>query len=322
MRRPHRSIEVFDISLMAVVTKAMGAFLVLMIVFMQYYSSGPLGKQTAADLQQSIEHTQKDLTEAMKRVVEKSNPEEIAKLLEEARRRLEDAKKMIDQLRRENDALNSQAQRLQQENNQLRQQINDMQRQLDSQKLVLSGTMVNWDCLDVRLQMGITTTDMFVNIGDKKDPYVLNFGASLGSPDATDDADVVKANAKAASYAPGENFRFNNSSFRFATDPATYTLIVVKQQPQVRRIRTTQGRLLSRSKQDCTILLSLQVANPSKQRLSGDFTRKIMLPKDHFATALYDITVDNTGTLKFGETPQKTLDWLNDQVAHAEKVSP
>ena len=34
MHRPARQIEVFDISLMAVVTKAMGAFLVIMILLM------------------------------------------------------------------------------------------------------------------------------------------------------------------------------------------------------------------------------------------------------------------------------------------------
>ena len=45
MKRPHRSIETFDISLMAVVTKAMGAFLVLMLLLMPYYRSGPIGQQ-------------------------------------------------------------------------------------------------------------------------------------------------------------------------------------------------------------------------------------------------------------------------------------
>ncbi|MDJ0513949.1 MAG: hypothetical protein QNJ62_10965 [Methyloceanibacter sp.] len=38
MRRPHRTIETFDISLMAVVTKAMGAFLVLMLLLLPYYT--------------------------------------------------------------------------------------------------------------------------------------------------------------------------------------------------------------------------------------------------------------------------------------------
>lgn len=323
MRRPNRSIEVFDISLMAVVTKAMGAFLVLMVVFMQYYSSGPLGKQTAADLAQSIERTQSDLTDAMKKLVEKASPDEIAKLLEEARRRLDEAKRMIDQLRRENDALNSQAQRLQNENQQLQKQVEEMQRKLDAQKIVVSGNMVNWDCLDVRLQMGLVTPEMFVELKDKKDPYILNYGVSLGAPDATDDTEIVKANPKAASLAPGESFRFNNSSFRLATDPATLTLIVVKQRPQLQTVRGGPGRLLSRSKQDCSILLSLQSHDPGKNRLLGDFTRKIMLPKDDYATVIFDLAIGGKDMmLKTVDTPRKMLDWVSDQVAHAEKVSP
>ena len=41
IRRPHRSIETFDISLMAVVTKAMGAFLVMMLLLIPSYIAVP-----------------------------------------------------------------------------------------------------------------------------------------------------------------------------------------------------------------------------------------------------------------------------------------
>lgn len=55
MRRPNRSIETFDISLMAVVTKAMGAFLVMMLLLLPYYSSSPLGKDEAQDLAKKVQ---------------------------------------------------------------------------------------------------------------------------------------------------------------------------------------------------------------------------------------------------------------------------
>jgi hypothetical protein len=45
LRRPRRSIETFDIALMAVVTKAMGAFLVLMLIMLPSYNKVP-GMQT------------------------------------------------------------------------------------------------------------------------------------------------------------------------------------------------------------------------------------------------------------------------------------
>lgn len=55
MRRPNRSIETFDISLMAVVTKAMGAFLVMMLLLLPYYSSSSLGKDEAQDLAKKVQ---------------------------------------------------------------------------------------------------------------------------------------------------------------------------------------------------------------------------------------------------------------------------
>ena len=71
MRRSNRNIETFDISLMAVVTKAMGAFLVLMLLLMPYYSSGPIGQQAAADLAKKVE--QADLK--IREVIDKLNKE-------------------------------------------------------------------------------------------------------------------------------------------------------------------------------------------------------------------------------------------------------
>jgi hypothetical protein len=48
LRRSNRSIEVFDIALMAVVTKAMGAFLVLMLLMLPSYNNLPAMQETVA----------------------------------------------------------------------------------------------------------------------------------------------------------------------------------------------------------------------------------------------------------------------------------
>ena len=45
LRRQNRSIEVFDIALMNVVTKAMGAFLVLMLLMLPAYNAMPQAQQ-------------------------------------------------------------------------------------------------------------------------------------------------------------------------------------------------------------------------------------------------------------------------------------
>jgi hypothetical protein len=51
MRRPHRSIETFDISLMAVVTKAMGAFLVMMLLLIPSYIALPEMQTKLSDVE-------------------------------------------------------------------------------------------------------------------------------------------------------------------------------------------------------------------------------------------------------------------------------
>ena len=234
---------------MAVVTKAMGAFLVLMLIFMQYYSSGPIGQKTTADIRQTIEATEKEIAEAPKKLSQNANPADIAKLLAEAQRLLEQARQQITQLQQENDALNAQVARLENEKAQLEKQIEDMQRKLDAGKTIVSGDLINSDCLDVRLELALITTDMYIDReGCKiKDKYVLNF-RGLGSSDATDDTDVVKAMPAAANDRPGENYRFNNAAFRYAAESGSYALIVTKKRLQTQKIRGFDARALTRSK--------------------------------------------------------------------------
>lgn len=130
MRRPHRSIETFDISLMAVVTKAMGAFLVLMLLLMPYYSSSPMGQDTANDLAGKIEKVKKDVQEVRERLQGASN-EDLRKLLADALAQLDEARKLIDELKRMNDALNAQVKRLEGENDSLKGQVAQLQQQID-----------------------------------------------------------------------------------------------------------------------------------------------------------------------------------------------
>ena len=93
MRRPHRQIEVFDISLMAVVTKAMGAFLVLMLILIPYYPTGPNVEQTVEDAQSKVEDAKANVKEATK-AAEAGN-------IAELKRQLSDAKTKVDVMEKE-----------------------------------------------------------------------------------------------------------------------------------------------------------------------------------------------------------------------------
>jgi cell division protein FtsB len=108
MKRPHRSIETFDISLMAVVTKAMGAFLVLMLLLMPYYSSSPLGKDEAQDLANKVQ----EADARIKGVLDKLGDKELGKDLTVAREQLGTGTQLIAQMKRYVDQLSAQVKRL------------------------------------------------------------------------------------------------------------------------------------------------------------------------------------------------------------------
>jgi hypothetical protein len=328
MRRPHRTIEVFDISLMAVVTKAMGAFLVLMVVFMPYYSSGPLGQQTAAGIEQSMTESQQDLTDAMKKLVEHKDPDEIAKLLEQVRRKLEWARQQIAQLRRANDQLNAQAERYRAENEQLRKKAEQLEQALKSDTHFLGGTLVNWDCLDVTFDFGALTVDTTWG-GDKNIRHGFNGGTTIGVSDSNDDTSL---NAASRATAPGEGSHFNNALFFTAVYPKTRYMIVVakKRLGQGEKIGPFQSaKPLSRSKQDCTVYLTLQrttVTYDEKRKeiapksTYADISRKFVIPKDLYAALLFDMEVNEQGGLSIKAVTDQENNWLADQIAHAVKL--
>jgi hypothetical protein len=167
MRRPNRSIEVFDISLMAVVTKAMGAFLVLMLLLMPYYTSEPLSK-SASDLQKALAEAEAQLIILIERLKKaERDPSELLRALEDLRRQLEEARRLVALLRRDNDALNAQVRRLEAREAELRRRVErleaenrELRRRLDQQeKIVVSGQLVNWNCPDSRLEIGLWFAD-------------------------------------------------------------------------------------------------------------------------------------------------------------------
>src|SRR5579863_6397236 len=131
MRRPHRSIEVFDISLMAVVTKAMGAFLVLMLLLMPYYSSGPIGQQEARDLAAKVEQVNQNIKAVMDEL-STASAEDLRKRLEDALKQLDEAQKLITELQHANDALNSQVSRLEDEKATLASQVAELQQRVNA----------------------------------------------------------------------------------------------------------------------------------------------------------------------------------------------
>lgn len=105
-----------EIAMMAVITKAMGAFLVLMIVLMPYYTSDPVAQRTADEATEQVDHAKQKLQEAQDKLKKgRLTDEEIDALLDEldeATRQLEEALLNIHQLKIQVDQLTSQVKRL------------------------------------------------------------------------------------------------------------------------------------------------------------------------------------------------------------------
>lgn len=119
MRRPHRSIETFDISLMAVVTKAMGAFLVLMLLLLPYYTPN---KQTEEDIKEIVLQLKK-ARESIETVSRQLGPAGggggAQANLQEAKTQVELAAQVVGKMRALLDKALASVARLEQENNRL-----------------------------------------------------------------------------------------------------------------------------------------------------------------------------------------------------------
>jgi hypothetical protein len=116
MHRPSRQIEVFDISLMAVVTKAMGAFLVLFVMLLPYYSSDPRVDTTSDEAREQLANMRKEMENLARQVG--ANPADTGALeaaIRRMREALGEADDKIDQLSKEANALSSQLKRAREE---------------------------------------------------------------------------------------------------------------------------------------------------------------------------------------------------------------
>jgi hypothetical protein len=123
IRRPNRQIEVFDISLMAVVTKAMGAFLVIMLLLMPYYRSYPAYQVPASNLGGQL----KDLENQIAQL--RNQPGANTAALDAANEKLQQAQDQLNKLTEQMNMAWSQTQQAQSQLAQTQQQLQQAQAQ-------------------------------------------------------------------------------------------------------------------------------------------------------------------------------------------------
>lgn len=328
LRRPNRSIEVFDISLMAVVTKAMGAFLVIMVLLMPYYSSGPIGEQNAADLAKTIADAQKQLDLAVQKLSQaKPSPDEIAKLLDEALRRLREAQELMARLKRDNDALNSQVRRLEDELKEANAENEQLEKELaEQQQVIFSAEAINWDCLDVRVDLAllprqdvysITTSDnRKVNINQ-----ILNFSRpTTGGISTITDEQVREAIKDSEKEAPGVGVRFNTARVYSRLNKGDiYMLAVLFRDKKVTKVEGYEGYALRDPGKACKAIVSRQYIDPKTKDLVGYYTNVWTL--DAYGAVAYEVTWRGEDVLTVSALSAETKKWWDDQLKRAVKVS-
>jgi hypothetical protein len=364
VRRPHRSIETFDISLMAVVTKAMGAFLVLMLLLMPYYSSSPMGQQTADDLATKVDQVKKNVQTVRDQLTGASN-EDLRRLLEEALAQLDEARKLINELKRMNDALNAQVHRLEDENAALKGQVAQLQGQIaqlqgqvarlqgqvaaqntqiaalsaEVEKLRqenadlkerlnrLNGAMiavqlVNWDCPDLALSIGVWTRDSSFGYKGEKHYDVLDYVFStIGSGGWRSDADIREKIASQRDVAPGHDLRFNSSYVIYPGATAQNYALVVSGRAETRETAADGHPIvaLKKAATDCTFLVSVQVKLRGKDDVISFPARERKLEKNNYAVLLGDLVLKDDDADWFRVSDPKNVAWFLDQLEHAKK---
>lgn len=145
MMRRNREINIFNLSMMDVISGAMGAFLIIMVVLARYYKSDPSSSQSVDEMAEQIRRAIEQLDQAEDKLdTGLINIPDLRKLLEETRRRLEDAERRlqdlrerlnqaaaqierlntaVDQLKAENAALQAEVQQLRAQTRALEQQL-------------------------------------------------------------------------------------------------------------------------------------------------------------------------------------------------------
>lgn len=309
MRRPHRSIETFDISLMAVVTKAMGAFLVLMLLLMPYYNQkvdlqheiGDLEKENQA-LKQQIAQLKQQIPKdpnALKQVAALQQDQDKLKRIEDENKELRD---QIAELQRQHEQDQQQIKKPQQvaaaeapqaqsadELKKLKEENEELKKQLKGNLITVSldDVKCDVDVLWARIdQVGSTYT-----LPDNSNTeYALDLASGLGNG---------SSNARRYQARPGSRY---------------VILVVGKSKSEIRKLGG-MARPLQRPSSTCT-------ATVRATAFTSTTTNKLneQVAVNDYAQAVSDVVFYDDGDVSFYKPSQESLDWVKDKIAHAEKV--
>jgi uncharacterized coiled-coil DUF342 family protein len=131
LSRPRRQFEVFDIAIVAVVTKALGAFLVLVVILLPYYRSDPINAPVVEVVRDNLRDARRAVEAAQSELNKKADHQKLAEQIERARQSIEQAQGYVQGLRNKLDQASGQIKRLEAEAAENKAKAEEALRQLD-----------------------------------------------------------------------------------------------------------------------------------------------------------------------------------------------
>jgi uncharacterized coiled-coil DUF342 family protein len=164
MARRNREINIFNIAFLDVITGAMGAFVLMVLLLAPYYTGADvntLKRQQAA--QDSVDKARADLQKAQEVAKQNDNAGELAKKLAEAQDELTKAREQLNGLKQQLDQMSAQNKRLTKLDDQQQQQLKESQNQIaDLQRQAAQATKQALD----RAEQNMQKADQTVQSGD------------------------------------------------------------------------------------------------------------------------------------------------------------
>lgn len=341
MRRPHRSIEVFDISLMAVVTKAMGAFLVLMLLLMPYYSSGPVGREESEKLAKNVEDADKRIRDVLAKLTT-AGPEELRTDLESTLQELKEPQALAAELKQSLDKLSAQVQRLEDQNAALTEQVKQPNKERDALKaqvaeleektkpvddqqketgITLLVSVLAPNCPDVRIGGAIVQVgreNAYV-MGEEKKPVPSDLVLTGGLLSHGGDINLYDERNRIAlpEKGPFVGFGFTNSSHALLAHTrltgGTHAVIIFKMDRQAAWNALGISRpLLRSSATPCD--LEIFASTLARSVAFSDSARTVRMKAEAIGGLLLMVVVDEKG-VRYRAPNEKEQQWFDDLFA-------
>lgn len=130
MRMPRRETNIFSLSMMDVISGAMGAFLIIMIVLMRAYKEDQEITDQRSEVQKQLADLQHQIDEAKKKLQMTTDVDidDLIARLDAMRERLENLQRRVNRLSDDLQAARNRVNQMMAENSALRQQIDDLER--------------------------------------------------------------------------------------------------------------------------------------------------------------------------------------------------